>query len=301
MAENIYDRVTNAIVASLEKGVGSWSRPWTVKAGATSPMPYNIASGANYRGINTVMLWCAREEAGWPTQCFGTFDQWKAKQATVRKGEKATHIVFFKPTESRVDGVDGGEDTVRRGMIAKGYCVFNLAQVDGYEAPTVAPVSEIERVAHADDFFHQTGADVRHGGTRAFYVPSADYISMPDIDAFRSPVLYYSTLAHETGHWTGAGKRLDRALNTGRFGDEAYAQEEIIAELTAAFVCAHLGLDNEPRDDHAQYLASWLKVLKHDNRAIFAAASAAQKATDYLIGLQTAAVADAPMELAMAA
>src|ERR1700722_19922482 len=276
MADNIYDRVTNAIVASLEKGVDSWSRPWTVKAGATSPLPYNIASGANYRGINTVMLWCAREEHGYETQCWGTFDQWKARGASVRKGEKATHVVFFKPTESRIEGADGGEDTIRKGMIARGYCVFNLAQVDGYEAPVVAERPEVERIAHADEFFAATGADVRHGGTRAFYVPSADYISMPDIDAFRAPVLYYSTLAHEVGHWSGHDKRLDRKLNTGRFGDEAYAAEELVAELTAAFTCAHLGLDNEPRDDHAQYLASWLKVLKNDNRAIFTAASAAQ-------------------------
>jgi antirestriction protein ArdC len=200
MVDNIYDRVTNAIVASLEKGVGSWSRPWTVKAGATSPMPYNVASGAAYRGINTVMLWCAREEHGYESQCWGTFDQWKAKGATVRKGEKATHIVFFKPTESRTDGVDDGEDVIRKGLIARGYCVFNLAQVDGYEAPKTAERPEVERVASADDFFAATGSDVRHGGTRAFYVPSQDFISMPDLDAFRTPVLYYSTLAHEVGH-----------------------------------------------------------------------------------------------------
>ena len=185
----------------------------------------------------------------------------KRRGASVRKGEKATHIVFFKPTESRVEGSDGAEDTIRKGMIARGYCVFNQAQVDGYEPAAVVETPEVERIAHADDFFAATGANVRHGGTRAFYVPSHDYISMPDIDAFRTPVLYYSTLAHEVGHWTSAEKRCDRKL-AGRFGDEAYAAEELIAELTAAFTCAHLGLDNEPRDDHAQYIASWLKVLK---------------------------------------
>jgi antirestriction protein ArdC len=296
MAENIYDRVTNSIIASLEKGVGSWSRPWAVKAGSTSPLPYNIASGAHYRGINTVMLWCAREEHGYETQGWATFDQWKAKGATVRKGEKATHIMCFKPTESRVEGTDGNADTIRKGMIARGYCVFNQAQVDGYEMPAVAETPDVERIAHADDFFAATGAIVRHGGTRAFYVPSQDFISMPDIDAFHTPVLYYSTLAHEVGHWTGDEKRLDRKLS-GRFGDEAYAAEELIAELTAAFTCAHLGLDNEPREDHAQYIASWLKVLKRDNRAIFTAASAAQKATDYLVTLQDVA----PVEMKLAA
>lgn len=295
MAESIYQRVTDSIVASLEKGVGSWKRPWTVKAGATSPLPYNIASGANYRGINTVQLWCAREEAGWDTQSFGTFDQWMAKGAQVRKGEKATHIVFFKKNEYKTVN-DAGDEETRKGMIARGYCVFNQAQVDGYTIPDAVIAPEVERLAHADAFFQNTGADVRHNGTRAFYVPSQDFISVPDIDAFTSPVLYYSTLAHETAHWTGAESRLDRKLNTGRFGDAAYAVEELVAEISAAFVCAHLNLDDEPREDHAQYLASWLRVLKADPKALFSAASAAQKATDYLIGLQNVSVE--PMRLA---
>lgn len=284
MAENIYDRVTNSIIASLEAGVGSWKRPWTVKAGATSPLPYNIASGANYRGINTVMLWCAREQFDWPTHAYGTFDQWKAKGAAVRKGEKATHIVFFKPTE-RTSVNDNGEDETRRGLIARGYCVFNQAQVEGYEPKVVEGIDPVERNALAEDFFRRTGADIRTGGTRAFYVPSMDFISVPDIDAFGEPVRYYSTLAHETVHWTATEKRCDRSL-AGRFGDASYAAEEMVAEIGAAFICGILNLDSDVREDHAQYVASWIKVLKSDNRAIFKASSLAQKAVDYLTGLQ---------------
>ena len=284
MAENIYDRVTNSIIASLEGGVGSWKRPWTVKAGATSPLPYNITSGANYRGINTVMLWCAREQHDWPTMGFATYEQWKSKGAQVRKGETATHIVFFKPTEQTTRN-DAGDEESRKGLIARGYCVFNQAQVEGYEPKPVEPMAPVERNAVADDFFKSTGADIRHGGTRAFYVPSMDYISMPDIDAFGEPVRYYSTLAHETVHWTGAERRCDRSLK-GRFGDESYAMEEMVAEIGAAFVCGILNLDSDVREDHAQYVASWIKVLKNDNRAVFTASSQAQKAVDYLTSLQ---------------
>lgn len=284
MADNIYQRVTDSIVRSLENGVGSWKRPWTVKAGHGSPFPYNVASGANYRGINVVMLWCAREEQDYETHCWGTYDQWKERGAQVRKGEKATHIVFFKRSEYTTKN-DAGDDEQRKSMIARGYYVFNMAQVDGYDPKPLAELPEVDRIAHAETFFENTGARVLHGGSRAFYVASEDYIQLPEINTFQTPTHYYSTRAHETAHWTGTEVRCDRNLKT-RFGDEAYAMEELVAEVSAAFTCAVLGLDSEPRDDHAQYIASWLKVLKGDNKAIFTAASRAQKATDYLIGLQ---------------
>lgn len=285
MAESyVYDRITDSIVASLEKGVDKWKRPWTVKAGATSPFPYNIESGAHYRGINVVMLWCAREEHDWPTMAFGTYDQWKAKGAQVRKGEKATHIVFFKKTIYTVQGENGDEE--RNSAIARGYTVFNEAQVDGYVPKPFVGLSEGERLAYADGFFAGTGSRLLHNGTRAFYMPSMDLIQMPDFDSFKEPSLYYSTLAHEHVHWTGAEHRLDRKLDHGRFGDKDYAFEELVAELGAAFMCAILNIDAEPREDHAQYIASWIKVLKNDRKAIFKAASLAQKAVDYLVSLQ---------------
>ena len=139
-----------------------------------------------------------------------------------------------------------------------------------------------ERIAHAETFFKAIAADVRHGGNQAYYAPATDHVQMPAFQAFTDNVSYYSTLAHEHTHWTAKESRCDRQLGK-RFGDHAYAAEELIAELGAAFTCAHLGLSTEPREDHAQYLASWLKVLKADSRAIFTAASKAQQACDWLI------------------
>ena len=160
--------------------------------------------------------------------------------------------------------------------------MFNAAQVDGY-TPTADPeVSIPERIAHAESFFSPIGADLRHGGNRAYYALDTDHIQMPEFGAFGENLAYYSTLAHEHTHWTAKAGRCDRQLGK-RFGDSAYSAEELIAELGAAFTCAHLGLSTEPRADHAQYLASWLKVLKADSRAIFTAASKAQQATDWLI------------------
>jgi antirestriction protein ArdC len=167
-------------------------------------------------------------------------------------------------------------------LFTRGYSVFNASQVDGYTPTADADVPMPERIAHAETFFKSIRADVRHGGNQAFYAPASDHIQMPPFQAFAENVAYYSTLAHEHTHWTATASRCDRQLGK-RFGDSAYAAEELIAELGAAFTCAHLGLSTEPREDHAQYLASWLKVLKADSRAIFTAASKAQQATDWLI------------------
>ena len=159
---------------------------------------------------------------------------------------------------------------------------FNAAQVDGYTTVADPEVSMPERIELAETFFHAIQAEVRHGGNQAFYAPASDHIQMPPFGAFNENLSYYSVLAHEHTHWTAPAFRCDRQLGK-RFGDGAYAAEELIAELGAAFTCAHLGLSTEPREDHAQYLASWLRVLKADSRAIFTAASKAQQATDWMI------------------
>jgi antirestriction protein ArdC len=142
-------------------------------------------------------------------------------------------------------------------------------------------------VAHAEGFFTATGADIRHGGSSAYYTPSRDYIQMPAFEAFRDAQSYYSTLAHECCHWTRHPSRLDRDMGRKRFGDEGYAREELVAELGAAFLCADLGLELEDRADHAAYISSWLEVLRNDKRAIFTAAAHAQRAADYLHALQS--------------
>lgn len=169
--------------------------------------------------------------------------------------------------------------------MARSYPVFNADQVDGFTPPLAPALPEAERIQHAEAFLRNTGADIRHGGPQAFYAPSSDHIQMPGFAAFKNPEAYYSTMGHELTHWSGAPHRLDRKIRN-RFASEDYAYEELIAELGAAYQMAALGLSNEPRQEHAAYIQSWLKGLRGDKRFIFSAASQAQQAADYLQGLQ---------------
>jgi antirestriction protein ArdC len=257
--------------------------PWHT-SGRFAFSPINVASKKPYRGINTVCLWAAAQAKGYESGEWATYQQWQDRGAQVRKGEKATLVVFWKfaheSGESQSDSDTPANSS--RLLFTKGYSVFNAAQVDGYTPKLDPDLPMPERIAHAEAFFQAIRADLRHGGNRAYFAPDSDHIQMPPFAAFREGVAYYSTLAHEHTHWTAPAARCDRQLGK-RFGDNAYAAEELIAELGAAFTCAHLGLSTEPREDHAQYLASWLKVLKADSRAIFTAASKAQQACDWLI------------------
>jgi antirestriction protein ArdC len=282
--QDVYSRVTSQIVNAIEQGAGTWRMPWHT-SGRFAFSPINAISKKPYRGINTVCLWAAAQAKGYERGEWATYQQWQDRGAQVRKGEKATTVVFWKFANSSAESQDDGEETPVTGsrlLFTRGYSVFNAGQVDGY---TPKPDSEIpmpERIERAEAFFRGIAADVRHGGNRAFYSPATDHIQMPPFAAFREGIGYYSTLAHEHTHWTAKTERCDRQLGK-RFGDNAYAAEELIAELGAAFACAHLGLSTEPRADHAAYIATWLKVLKSDSRAIFTAASKAQQACDWLI------------------
>jgi len=279
---DVYARVTAQIINAIEQGVGTWRMPWHI-SGRYAFSPINVASKKPYRGINTVCLWAAAQAKGYERGEWATYQQWLDKGAQVRKGEKATLVVFWKfANDSGESQEDGAESSRSRLLFTRGYSVFNAAQVDGYTPKVDADVPMPERIAHAEAFFGAIGASVQHGGNQAFYAPATDHIQMPPFGAFSDNVSYYSTLAHEHTHWTAPTARCDRQLGK-RFGDNAYAAEELIAELGAAFTCAHLGLSTEPREDHAQYLASWLRVLKADSKAIFTAASKAQHATDWLI------------------
>jgi antirestriction protein ArdC len=231
-----------------------------------------------------VCLWAAAQAKGYESGEWATYQQWHEREAQVRKGEKATAVVFWKFANNAAESEDGDESAKSgsRLLFTRGYSVFNAAQVDGYAPKTEPDMPMPERIERAEVFFRTIGADLRHGGNRAYYTPDADYIQMPPFGAFRENVAYYSTLAHEHTHWTAKDNRCDRQLGK-RFGDNAYAAEELIAELGAAFTSAHLGLSTEPREDHAQYINSWLKVLKADKRAIFTAASKAQQAADFMI------------------
>lgn len=293
--QDVYQRVTDRIVAAIEGGnVGSWSRPWHTTGGAAFS-PINVGSRKAYRGINTLCLWAAAQAKGYGSGTWGTYKQWQDRGAQVRKGEKASEVVFWKFANG--GAAAEGEDTVpasagrSRLLFTRGYSVFNAAQVEGYAPAVEKPATLNDRIAHADSFFAKVGAAVQHGGNSAHYSPATDHIQMPPFQAFKDSVGYYSVLAHETTHWTSRGDRCDRQLGK-RFGDAAYAAEELIAELGAAFCCAHLELASEPREDHAKYVANWLGVLKADKRAIFVAASRAQAAVDFMIRRAGEAVAD---------
>jgi len=280
---DLYARVTSQIINAIEQGVSNWRMPWHT-SGEFAFSPVNVTSRKPYRGINTVCLWAAAQAKGYEFGEWGTYQQWHERGAQVRKGEKATLVVFWKFANNAAE-TDDGEDTPKAGsrlLFTRGYSVFNAAQVDGY-SPKADPETPIEqRIESAEQFFSRIKARVTHQGNRAFYSPADDAITLPPFAAFFTPIDYYSTRAHETGHWTSKAGRCDRQLGK-RFGDNAYSVEELIAELTAAFTLAHLGLSSEPRPDHAQYIQSWLRVLKADKRAIFTAASKAQQAADYLI------------------
>jgi len=273
----LYQDVTNRIIAEMEQGAVPWTRPWRTQAGTTTGiMPANAATGRAYHGINIPILWDAASTRGYPRNVWLTYKQAEAAGAQVRKGERGTHIVFTK----KLAVTDEVTEETRSISMLKAHVVFNVAQVEGLPDP--APTAEVPPEARhdaAEAFIAATGADIRHGGDIACFVPSRDVINMPPRGAFRSPESYHATVLHELGHWTGLPSRLGRDL-TGRFKSKAYAAEELIAEMASAFLCAHLSIEGELR--HAGYLADWLGLLKEDNRAIFTAASKASLAADFL-------------------
>jgi antirestriction protein ArdC len=275
----LYQSITAQIVAQLEQGAAPWIKPWATDTSADR----NLVTNKPYRGINRLLLGMSSMAAGYSSPVWATFQQWKAAGANVRKGEKATHIVFFKPVSKDVVS-ESGETEKESYAVIKGYCVFNAAQVDGLEIPApVSAVTEFERHERAELTIVKTGAVIRHGGDAAFYAPSVDAIQMPNRAAFHGPANYYATAFHELTHWTGAKHRLDRDLDKGRYGNPAYAFEELVAEMGAAFMCADHGIQGELR--HAGYIASWIKALRENDRAIFKASALAQKAADYLLAI----------------
>jgi antirestriction protein ArdC len=293
MKTDVYERVTNSIVASLESGVRPWHKPWSGDHAAERITRPLRANGIPYRGINVLMLWSEAMEKGYTTPIWLTFKQALDLKAHVRKGERGTLVVYADAITRTETDEQTGEDNERRIPFVKGYTVFNAAQIEGlpdhfYSKPEPR-LNPVQRIAHAETFVRSLSADIRHGGGRAFYSPSGNFVGMPPFEAFQDAESYYATLIHELTHWTKHKSRLDRDLGRKRHGDEGYAMEELVAELGAAFVLADLDLAPEVRDEHASYIQTWLKVLKDDKRAIFTAASHAQRAADFLNGLQSTA------------
>lgn len=287
---DIHQHITDRIIAAIEDGAGDFQMPWH-RAGVAHTRPTNIKSGKAYRGVNVLVLWVAAEMNNFATGLWGTYRRWQIKGAQVRKGEKASMVVFYKEIDVDEQNPETGETESGTRLFARASCVFNADQVDGYQLPEPEITDPAVAIAEAESFVANTKAIVRHGGTRAFYSQSEDAIQVPPRDIFigtetSSPTeAYYGVLFHELTHWTGHKRRCDRQFGK-RFGDEAYAMEELVAELGAAFLSADIGITPEPRLDHAAYIEHWLKVMKADKKAVFTAASQAAKATDFLVNLQ---------------
>jgi antirestriction protein ArdC len=285
---DLHAEITALILTDLEAGVRPWTRPWSAGGLASRPLRHD---GQPYHGVNVLTLWTQAARRGYGRPQWMTFRQALALGGAVRKGEKGVPVVYTAPIapfeDEQADAADQAAPS-RGGRFLKRYIVFNVEQIDGLEDRFPKPVERpvAARIATAEAYFSATGADIRIGGDVACYRPDVDTVHMPPFEAFIDAEAYYAVLAHEMTHWTGHSSRLDRRLSTGRFGDEAYAREELVAELGAAFVCADLGLTLEPRPDHAAYIASWLRVLHDDDRFIVAAAAHAERACAWLAALQ---------------
>ncbi|MEP2723204.1 zincin-like metallopeptidase domain-containing protein [Roseibium sp.] len=278
------ERITAAIIEKLEEGTKPWVKPWR---GVPVSRPLR-SCGTPYRGMNTFWLWMVADGCGYASPYWMTYRQCQKLGGQVRKGEKSTIAIFYKTYEKAVEGPTGDDDAVIR-RVLKAYAVFNADQCDGlpqmyYPKPLLAPVEPEGQQERLDRFFDAVGADLRHHGSEAYYEPVRDRVTLPPSYLFDAYEDYYATLAHELSHWTGHPSRLDRNLKN-RFGTEAYAAEELVAELSSAILGAELGLPVAHLDHHASYIASWLELLKSDDRAILTAAAKAEEAASLLLRL----------------
>jgi antirestriction protein ArdC len=292
---DLYAEVTQQIITALEAGTPPWVCPWDKSHG--SLLPANLSTGRRYRGVNVMLLNLRQMASGYPTSRWMTFQQALSVGGRVRKGEHGTRIVFFKLLErdndSGVGPMAANDEPSRRVVpLLRSFTVFNEAQIDDLPASLTWPQTP-ERVFQpcelADDLLTRSGALFRHGGDRAYYSPSQDLIQMPPRTLFHDDVGYYSTALHEVTHWSGHETRCNRPLQ-GRQHLEAYAFEELVAEMGSAFLSSHCGLPGTLH--HASYLGEWLTALRNDKRLIFSAASLAQKAADFLIPAEQAAQTD---------
>jgi antirestriction protein ArdC len=289
---DVYTRVTNKILIDLEQGVRTWQQPWDPNYASTSILRPLRSNGQGYRGINILLLWASSLEQGFTSPFWLTFKQADALGAQVRKGQKGSLVVYADTYHKTETDKNNGEEIETDIHFMKAYTVFNANQIEGlpeYYTPSLPERSATpteNRNEALDQFFSSTGIDIRQGGDRAFYALSSDHVQMPSFHAFHNAENFYATLAHETIHATRHPSLLTRDFGQQHWGDEGYAKEELVAELGAAFLCAALGITPEIREDHAAYIASWLKALQNDKRFIFSAAAHAQRAVDFLLSTQ---------------
>jgi len=288
MRTDIYQEVTDKIVAQLETAnLGEWKQPWIQNR------PQNI-QGRHYTGINWFLLGLA--SADYPSQTYATYKAWQGRGAQVSRGQRGTHIIFYKEYRGAPGTTDSasavGDDGKVSRRVARGYTVFAAEQCEGEAAVEIATASPqnpnvAESLASVDklttDYSAGESITIKTEGDRAYYVPKTDTVVLPPMSAFASTEAYYSTLLHEITHSTGTASRCNRDKANNRFGTEAYAYEELVAEIGSAMLCATLGVEDSPREDHAQYVANWLQVIKGNKRAVFNAAAAAQRAANYVL------------------
>ena len=293
---SLYDDITSKIIAELEAGRFPWVQPWaSASVKAPLAMPRNAATGRHYSGINVLILWGAVIQHGFPGQSWLTFRQALSLGGNVRRGERGTTVVYadrFTPEDEKRRARDTGEEAAAIPFL-KRFTVFNAAQCDGLpeDVAIVAPPPPPGLIEpQVEALIQATSIDFRIGGDRAFYVPAHDYVQVPPPQAYFEPINWHRTALHELGHATGHPSRLNRDFS-GSFGSKKYAFEELIAEINAAFCCASLGI--APTVRHADYIGSWLEVLREDNRAILRAASQASKAADWLLGFLPSTDVDA--------
>jgi antirestriction protein ArdC len=286
---NVHKAITDRILVELRSGAAPWVKPWR-EIGTGKNQPMNAVSGRPYSGGNVILLWIAAAANDFPTHMWLTYDQAIALGGHVRKGEKSTMILFTKTYVKKAKKPTEQDETR---FVARGYRVFNISQCDGLPEKLFvgkAPLNTAERDELAEEFVKATGVVIRENQGLASYSSKRDDIGMPAYGVFKTRDHYYATLFRELGHWTGSKKRLDRDMKS-KYGDSAHAMEELVAELTSAFLCAEFDYNGDLR--HAGYIETWIGVLEKDDRAFMRAASAAQKAADYLRGL---ALKDAPTE-----
>lgn len=281
---DLYKHVTDTIIAAIEAGATEFSLPWQ-RSGIGNALPVNAQTGALYNGVNILSRWATAINCGYQRGLWATYRQWAALGAQVRKGARGACVVFYKEYETDPDPKAENDDGKRR--VARASWVFNAAQVDGFDLPDLPDLPPIDRIGRADALIARLQPAMRFGGEQAYYSPGQDFIQMPDerlftaADSGKRSEDYYAVLFHELTHWSGATHRLNRELGK-RFGDNAYAIEELVAELGAAFLCGSLSITPVPRPDHAGYIAHWLDVMKADKRAIFSAAAKANEAVTFL-------------------
>jgi antirestriction protein ArdC len=267
-SDQLRSEITKKVIGLMEANGGDWIKPWV----GTHGLPINVVTENEYHGINVLILLMAQKT----TPIWGTYKQWLEKGEIVNKGEKGTHVIFYKIFDK-----DNGESF----PVMRNYTIFNKDQIKGFKEESVREETLMLHDEAFNDQLVRSGAVIKHGGDSAFYRRDSDEITMPHYKDFRATKAmtmeenYYATLLHELTHWTAHESRLDREKKQGR---EAYAFEELIAELGSAFMMCEYGMTPEPREDHAKYMNAWIEILRMDENIIFKAASKASKATEYI-------------------